>query len=97
MDRATYESWWALHLRVARGEALSLEEKTPYEGGRRQLEQGEILADPRVAARAALDAVKTLEEEQGRLRTRKAELEGEIVRLEALLGEAVREPLATGR
>ena len=33
MDEKTYERWWQLHLRVAKGETLLAEEKVEYETG----------------------------------------------------------------
>ena len=33
MNEKTYKQWWQLHLRVARGEALGLQEQTQYEAG----------------------------------------------------------------
>ena len=33
MDEPAYRTWWALHLRVARGESLNAEERAAYEAG----------------------------------------------------------------
>jgi len=33
MDQTTYEKWWRLHLRVARGEELDAAERSIYEAG----------------------------------------------------------------
>lgn len=33
MDQTTYEKWWRLHLRVARGEELDATERSIYEAG----------------------------------------------------------------
>jgi hypothetical protein len=91
MDSTTYERWWSLHLRVARGEALPPEEQVAYEVGRRQLEQAEALGDPREQARAAAAAVAALQAEHAKLQARRTEVEAEIARLEHALGEPVRQ------
>ncbi len=38
MSEFDYESWWALHLRIAKGESLSAQETTAYESGLIHLE-----------------------------------------------------------
>lgn len=41
MDEKTYERWWQLHLRVAKGETLLAEEKVEYETGSALMDQEE--------------------------------------------------------
>jgi hypothetical protein len=53
MDQATYQRWWPLHLRAARGEELHDEERSFYEEGRRSLEQETTSCAPDPAAQAA--------------------------------------------
>jgi hypothetical protein len=43
VDRTTYQQWWQLHLRVARGDSLSPDEQSSYHAGRRELEREEQL------------------------------------------------------
>ena len=41
MNEKTFKQWWQLHLRVARGEALGLQEQTQYETGLDALDKEE--------------------------------------------------------
>ncbi len=41
MDETTYQQWWRLHLRVARGEKLDAAEQAAYESGLEVLDQEE--------------------------------------------------------
>ena len=93
MDEATYHIWWALHLRAARGEGLNLEEQVAYEAGLRQMHQEEIYDQDVATLRQARAAVAALETEQAQWRTRREQLEAEIVTLEAALNERTRQLL----
>ena len=44
MDQTSYQQWWQLHLRVARGEPLSADKQAFYEDGLRQIDADERLA-----------------------------------------------------
>lgn len=44
MDDATYKKWWPLHIKNAKGEALTSEKQTAYEKGRDQLYPDEDLS-----------------------------------------------------
>ena len=39
----SYQRWWELHVRVARGDRLSLEDRAVYDTTRRALEESETL------------------------------------------------------
>ncbi len=39
MDDATYQRWWQLHLRVAKGEELDPSEQMVYDSGLKVLDQ----------------------------------------------------------
>ena len=94
MEEATYRTWWALHLRAARGESLTGEEREQHEAGLRQLHQGEVLREAD-ALRQERAAVKALEEENARLSARREHLEAEIAALEAALSpESIRLAMA---
>ena len=41
MTESTFQSWWPLHLRVARGESLSAEERSFYDATRLALDHDE--------------------------------------------------------
>lgn len=66
MDQETYQRWWALHLRVARGEERGAEEQALYTAGRLQLEREEKLGLTATAAGQARAAVASLAAEHER-------------------------------
>lgn len=84
------QQWWALHVRVARGESLAEEERSVYEAGLRQREQEEPLRADISSLQAARSSLAALEIEQTRLRKKRAELDAEIATLEASLNERTR-------
>ena len=43
MNEATHRQWWPLHIKYAKGEALTPEEQAAYEAGRDQLYANENL------------------------------------------------------
>jgi predicted nucleic acid-binding Zn-ribbon protein len=90
VDHATYQRWWQLHLRLARGQSLSADEQSAYDAGRRALEQDELLRET-AEARQLRAQLAALESEHGELQRRRAQLEGEIAELEARLSEQTRE------
>jgi hypothetical protein len=51
MDKQAYNRWWALHVRIALGEALAEADQAVYEAGERELDGADVLhlADQRVA------------------------------------------------
>jgi hypothetical protein len=87
MDQSSAQRWWALHLRVARGETLGAEDQGFYQTGLGQLEQEEMLQGARSAVRELRARVAALESEHAALTTRRREVEAEIAALEASLGE----------
>ena len=87
MDQATYQGWWALHLRVARGEALNADDQALYEVGRTELEQQEDLRDPSASVREAQAAVAALQAERATLSARREQLDAEIASLEGALDQ----------
>src|SRR5690349_3632630 len=92
MDQATYQRWWALHLRAARGESLDPGEQALFESGRRQLEQEEDLSGQGNELSRAHADLSALESERSSLEARRRQLEAEITRLEAALNPPVRQP-----
>jgi hypothetical protein len=93
MDEPAYRDWWALHLRVARGESLEATERADYEAGLKQLQQEETLEAGVTSLRQAQAAVRTLEAEHTRLRVQREQIDAEIAALEALLDAGTREQL----
>lgn len=66
MDAAAQQHWWELHLRVARGESLTPEERNLYEATLRQLDESERL--PHLNdAKVARDNLHRHEAERARL------------------------------
>ena len=92
MDQAAYQQWWQLHLRVARGEALSPDQFATYESGRRVLEQQEQFPAATIA-RKAREELATLEAEHARLEKRRQQLDSEIASLESQLSQQTRQYL----
>jgi hypothetical protein len=94
-----YESvqqrWWELHVRVARGDPLSVEEQAIYDAARRELEEGEVLG-PLQNARQAREELRGLEAERLRLEHRRQQLDAEIAGLERTLAPQVKELLGAG-
>jgi predicted RNase H-like nuclease (RuvC/YqgF family) len=95
MDETTYHTWWALHLRTARGEHLNSEEQTTYEAGLRQLQQEETSNQDIVLLQQTRTTVAALEAEQAHLQARHEQLNAEIAALEAALSERTRQLLST--
>ena len=91
LDQTTYQKWWTLHVRVARGEPLNAEDHAFYESVHRQLEREESLGD-REGLREAREAVASLETKRSTLEARRLQVEREIVALETVLGEQTRQP-----
>jgi uncharacterized protein involved in exopolysaccharide biosynthesis len=94
MDEPSYRAWWALHLRVVRGESLDAEERAAYEAGLAQLHQSESLAAGAASLRQARANVQTVEAEYARLHAQREQLEAEIAALETVLDAETRERLA---
>ncbi|MDP6505759.1 MAG: hypothetical protein QF886_19210 [Planctomycetota bacterium] len=93
MDEFTYKRWWPLHLRVARGESLSSEEREMYEAGLEELEQEETLKADFSELKEARAKVAQLKAEQTDLQARREQLDAEIEALEAALDEPSRQLL----
>lgn len=92
MIESEYRHWWQLHVRVARGESLSPDERVAYEAGRRELEQAETL-QPLEDARQSRNELRRLEAERARLEQQRRELDAQIAELESHLAPQARELL----
>lgn len=95
MDATAQQRWWELHVRGARGEMLTTDERTFYEASLRQLDENERLG-PLQSAKQARDNLHRLEAERTRLEERRQELDGEIKALESKLGQPARQALGAG-
>jgi hypothetical protein len=82
---ASDDGWWALHLRHARGEALSPEEQTVYHQHVSRLDAEEVLIDDLEEWRRQREEIKRLELECNELQSRRRALAEEIAELDALL------------
>ncbi len=84
MSEFDYDTWWALHLRVAKGESLSEQETAEYESGLKHLE-GQPTGDDEAlvylrSLRAAISRAATL---HTALTARSVALDSEIALLES--------------
>ena len=95
MDQTTYQQWWQLHLRVARGDSLSPDEQSSYHAGRRKLELEERVFETE-QARQAREHLTALEAERTDLERRRQQLDAEIDRWESQLKEPTRQYLGVG-
>jgi predicted RNase H-like nuclease (RuvC/YqgF family) len=95
VDQTTYQQWWQLHLRVARGDSLSPDEQSSYHAGRRELEREERLLETE-QARQAREHLAALEAEHADLERRRQQLDAEIGRLESQLEDPTRQYLGVG-
>lgn len=78
MDQATYQQWWQLHIRAARGESLSAGEHAIYEAGLAELDAEEKL----LFEDANLDLLRRLKAEVERLEATHAQLQARSQRLD---------------
>ncbi|HXG09934.1 MAG TPA: hypothetical protein VNK04_09110 [Gemmataceae bacterium] len=85
MDQTTYQRWWALHLRVARGERLTAEEQAIYDAGCSEFDREELSKFNLTALKRAREALAALKTEEAHLREQSERLEAEITRLESAL------------
>lgn len=88
-----YDRWWPLHLSAARGEQLSEVEGQIYLEGLQQLQRTERSQMDRNALEAAKRALGDLERQQAFLRTRREQLDAEILATEAALDQCFRQVL----
>lgn len=98
MDETTYQRWWPLHLRTARGEILSDEERSFYENELSRLYQDEQI-QLQVAPSRNLqlrERIEALEAERTRLEAKRKQLDEEIAALEAALNQKTRQLLGVG-
>jgi hypothetical protein len=93
MDPDAYQRWWTLHLRVARNENLTAEEKACYEAGLKQLQQEEVGGNGAARIRELRAAVSALQADYNQLHAKSEKLETEITALEASLDERGRQLL----
>ena len=70
IDQQTYQRWWNLHLRVARGDKLDSADQAFYESVRQQLEGEETLRAPAPELGALQAVIKSLESEHSGLEAR---------------------------
>jgi septal ring factor EnvC (AmiA/AmiB activator) len=86
-------AWSALHLRKARGESLTDEERAVYEAGLRELEAGESYPGDLEELRRLRAELQRLRAEHAELEAQRAAFDQEIARLEANLSRRAKELL----
>jgi hypothetical protein len=88
------QTWWELHLRKARGETLSDADECAYhEELARQEEQAPPLTIDLAALKQLHEEFLTLSRDNHEVRTRIAELESEIHRIEKQLSREIRQAI----
>ncbi len=88
------QTWWELHLRKARGETLSDDEERAYQAElARQEEQDPPLTIELAALKQLHEEFLTLSRDNHELRTRLADLENEIRRVEQHLSRETRQAI----
>jgi hypothetical protein len=92
MNQVTYERWWSLHLQVARGQTLSVEDQAFYDSARQSLEGLENLGDIE-AARQERAHLTALQVEYAAWEKRRQQLNAEIAKLESALSGQARQLL----
>ncbi len=96
MEPTIYQTWWKLHVRVARGETLNPQEQEAYEEGLKQLDAEENIDHNIDALRKMRESLSELETERVQMQERHAELAAKIAVLEASLSERTRQLLGIG-
>ena len=96
IDQQTYQRWWNLHLRVARGDKLDSADQAFYESVRQQPEGEETLRALAPDLGALQAVIKSLESEHSGLEARRRQLETEIAALESSLRKSIGQPLGVG-
>lgn len=89
MGDSAFQSWWELHIRVARGESLTAEESAVYQSGQEGLESGEE-AQLLLRAKHIREDLAALESERSELERRRQALDAEIQKLESRMGQQTR-------
>ena len=93
MDETAYRAWWPLHLRSARGEALTPEERATYESGLSALHEEEHTAGDTAALRDRRAQVSRLRADNTELSARRRQLDQEIAALEEALSLGTKQAL----
>lgn len=88
IDKETHERWWPLHLKFARQEPLTNEERAFYESVLKQLDDSEVIAEGVAELARVREALAAEQIEHDRLTKRMRELDAEIASLETQLGIA---------
>ncbi|MFM9962652.1 MAG: hypothetical protein ACKV2Q_15685 [Planctomycetaceae bacterium] len=91
MTESAYQSWWPLHLRVARGESLTPDEKSFYDATCQDFDSDEQ-QQPLRTAQLAKAKLQTLEVERTQLEQRRRQLDTQITALENRLSQSTRHP-----
>ena len=93
MDETASQTWWRLHLRSTRGDALDAEEQATYERGLNELHETEHIAGDAAALREKRAQVARLRADNADLSARRQRLDQEIAALEQVLSLGLKEVL----
>ena len=96
MNDSAYQIWWTLHLRVAKGETLSREERANYETGRQTFREEEKTETSLIQLRQTREEIQKLEAERHRLHAQQQQLRERVMALEAALSESAKKALGVG-
>ncbi|HLK61738.1 MAG TPA: hypothetical protein VKU00_34650 [Chthonomonadaceae bacterium] len=96
MEAHTYQIWSQLHLRVARGETLTAEEKAIYDIGIKELDREEKIEGDMARLRQLKANLAQLEAENTHLREERQQLDAQIAAVEAHLSQETRQELGIG-
>lgn len=92
MDDATYQRWWRLHVRIARGDVPEPDERAFYDAMSRELERDELFR-PLEGAKQARRELRAFETDRTHLEERRHQLDVEIAALESNLTQQTRQVL----
>lgn len=94
MNKATYEAWWQLHLRAAKGEELNESERQRYLATLHHLEQEEVFHVDATDIERLQNQLTQAQAEGEHLRVYRLQLEAKLAELEHSADK--RESMAVG-
>ena len=96
MDKQTYDKWWSLHVRVAKGETLGAEEQAIYLVGQRSLRNNSAPDGSLDRLRRTRADIKSMEADREQLDARRSQLRDRIAILEMALSETDKQAIGVG-
>jgi hypothetical protein len=96
MDEQTYDKWWSLHVRVAKGETLGGEEQAIYLEGQRSLRSSSAPEGQLDLLRRTRADIRAMEADREQLDARRSQLRDRIAVLEMALSEKDKQAIGVG-